>query len=594
MALWSKPPPAPVRTVRIRRGERMLREPFTVTASAVKKQPADGPSPSGTGGGTRTWQKEAWDYYDIVGELHYAASFVGNCLSRVRLTVGLPDEDGVVGSAFDEDGTPKHPDAAEALALLRELRSDTAGESQILRAMGLNTFVAGECFLLGAEEQVEGEGLRRSWEVLSIDELREKRDKGPNGTPRYERIEAPNEKAKEVPAESQVLRIWQPHPRYSYLADSAVRAVRDVLDEIVLLTREVRGQALSRLAAAGVFLVPSEVEYEDDDSASDDSDEGDPLTRDLIRTLATAVSDVGSAAAVVPFILRVPYDFCDRIRHIEFTRPRDIEAAEKRKETVQRFAQGVDLPVEIVTGHAQTTFSNAWQIDESTYKAHLEPKLQTLLDALTVCYLRPLLPGTPLVVSGDVSELVSHPDRSAAATQAYDRIELAGSAYRDALGFSDEDAPDDAEVAERLDRAKILKSGAAGAPPDAGATPGGVGPATSGATPPAAVAAAAEVAVLRAVERAGARLRSKTNGSSMRSLISGVPDIEVAATLGPERVRTLVGVEDDLFRGEFRMLRSWASQHVGQASADLLLSECERDARARMYAPRLHAGNGNG
>lgn len=579
MALWRKSPAPPTRTVRIHRGERMLTQSIaSVQASALVKQPADKPSPSGTGGQTRSWQKESWDYYDTVGELHYAATFVGNCLSRVRLTVALPDEDGVPGPAFDENGKSLHPDADLALAYLRELRSDVAGESQIMRALGLNIFVAGECFLVGTEEPIVG----RSWEVLSVDELREKREKRANGTTRYERVESPGAKAVDLPEECLVLRIWQSHPRWSYLADSAVRAVRDILEEIVLLTREVRGQAMSRLAAAGLLLVPSEIVYEDDEAASDESDEGDPFTRDLIRTLATAVTDLASAASVVPFVLRGPSDFLDKVRHIGFERPRDMVSLDKRKESIQRFAQGVDLPVEIVTGHAQTTFSNAWQIDESTYKAHLEPKLATLLDALTVSYLRPLLPGTPLIVSGDVSELVSHPDRSMAAVQSFDRFELSGASLRNELGFSDGDAPDDAEVAARVDRLVKIKAGSRGEPGIAALTP----PPTTG--NPAAVKAAAEVAVLRAVERAGARLRSKSNGTPWRTMLAGIPDIEVAATLGPDRVRSLAG-EDELFRGEFRMLRSWACAQMGERNADLLLSAVEREARSRLYSPRIGA-----
>jgi hypothetical protein len=240
----------------------------------------------------------------------------------------------------------------------------------------------------------------------------------------------------------------------------------------------------------------------------------------------------------------------------------------------------VDLPVEIVTGHAQTTFSNAWQIDESTYKAHLEPKLTTLLDALTVCYLRPLLPGTPLIVSGDVSELVSHPDRSVAAIQAFDRFEISGATLRDELGFADNDAPDDAELAARVARLIEIKAGAKGEPGALALTP----PSPTG--NPSTVKAAAEMAVLRAVKRAGARLRSKTNGTGLRDLLSGVPDIEVGATLGRDRVLSLCR-EDELFRGEFKMLRSWAACQVGAEHADLLLSACEREARARLYSPRI-------
>lgn len=566
------------------------------TASGQVRQPApDEPSPEGTAGAARSWQREVWDYYDTVGEFHYSATFVGNCLSRIRLTVALPDNDGVPGPAFDEEGLPLVPEAPDALALVRELRSDVAGESQLLRALGLNHFVAGEAYLLGTD--VEGGG--RQWEVLSVEELRPKRDRRPEG-PQYERLAGPNEQAKNVPAESVVFRVWQPHPRWSWLADSAPRALRDVLEEIVLLTRDIRAGAMSRLTSAGLLLIPTEIDYPDDEGASEDGDEGDPFTRDLIRTMSIAVSDKSTAAAVVPFVLRGPAEYLQHVKHLAFVPGGlrgDLDTAKRRTESVTRFARGVDLPVEIIMGHAQTTFSNAWQIDESTYKAHIEAKIQQLVDALTVGYLRPNLPDTRLVVHYDASELVAHPDRGNAAKDAYDRYELSGGALRDSLGFSDSDAPDDAEVAERVERAIALGSNGMMGDIDADepAPAPGAGPATTGddgsgngATPDA-LAAAAEVAVLRAVERAGARLRSKANGSSMRAILAGIPDIEVGATLGPQRVRELAS-EDDLFRNEFRALRSWTARRYSTNLADEVEAWANREARDRLYAPRLTSG----
>lgn len=593
---WRKPEPAPTRTVRVHRPNEYQRTVKALTSAALVKQPADEPSSEGTGGGTRNWQREAWDFYDLIGELHYAASFVGNCLSRIRLTVALPDEDGTPGPVFDEDGLPLHPDAVDALTVLRELESPIAGVSQVMRAMGLNSFLAGEFYLFGTEPV----GAARAWEVLSVDELRPRQLKGPGNKTLYERVEAPGAVAKDIPPDDVVVRVWQPHPRWSMLADSSVRAVRDVLEEIVLLTREVRGQAMSRLSAAGLLVVPAEIDYADDDAASEDTDEGDPFTRDLIRTMATAIADKATAAAVVPFVLRAAYDYCDRIRHIEFARPRDIESAEKRKETVSRLAQGVDLPVEVVLGHMSTTFSNAWQIDESLFKAHIEPKVQTLVDALTICYLRPLIPGTPLIVHYDPSELVSHPDRSGVARDAYDRIELAGSSYRDAIGFSDADAPDDDEIARRIEWARVLKTpdmNAPGAPQAVGAPggPGGGGGSQPAAGAPGqgptakgqpAIAAAAEVAILRAVQRAGARLRSRANGSDAGRLLRGVPDVEVGAILGPTRCATLA-TPADLFRGEFQALRTWASGEVGAEEAARLVAWAETEAVNRLWAPQV-------
>lgn len=588
MALFRKDPPPPpvVRPIRIHRlSPDYKRTLSSLQASAQVRQAGDADvptnGPDGTGGGTRKWQREVWDYYDQVGPLHYAGTYVGNCLSRIRLTVALPDKEGVPGPVFDEDGIPTHPQAEEALALVRELSSFTAGQSQTMRALGLNSFIAGECYLLGV-----GEGAARQWEVLSVDELRPKRDKRPNG-PRYERIDAPGANPVDVPADAVVFRIWTPHPRWSMLADAAGRALRDAFEEFVLLTREVRGQALSRLAGAGILIVPSEVDYPDDDNADENSEEGDSFTRDLIRTLSTAISDKATAAAVTPFVLRPGYDYADRIRHVAFVRPLDEKTIERRRETVMSIAQGVDLPVEVLTGHAQTTFSNAWAIDESLFKAHIEPKVQTLVDGLTVGYLRLALPGTELIVWYDPSALVIHPDRSVVATQAYDRRAISGSSYRGVLGFSESDAPDDAEKAERIGEALLLKGSGAYAPDPTGQVPG-VGPATSGQATGIA-AAAAEVSVLRAVDRAGARLRSKVNGSSLRGLLQNVPNGDVAATLGRDRVAGLVS-DDELFKGEFNALAAWAARACPEDAAQLV-AWAEGEARLRLYAPGARNGH---
>src|SRR4051812_32516635 len=57
-------------------------------------------------GVSRAWQQEAWARYDEVGEVRYAAGFVGACLSRCTLTIGMPDSKGNIGPVFDEDGEP--------------------------------------------------------------------------------------------------------------------------------------------------------------------------------------------------------------------------------------------------------------------------------------------------------------------------------------------------------------------------------------------------------------------------------------------------------------------------------------------------------
>lgn len=568
-------------------------------------------SPGKTGGGQR-WQEKVWAYYDEVGELHYTLSFIGACLSRCVLTVGIPDEKGIIGPVFDEDGTPltnedgsARPELAralEALELIRALKNDIGGQSELLRRMGLNLPGVGEFHLVGSryEGDTRDSGsipiTELQWEVLSTDEFRRK---GKN----YERKSGPGSQGQEVRAEDvHVVRIWKSHPRWSGQADSSIRAVLDILEELVLLTREVRGETLSRLSNAGILLVPEEIEWGNSDTDEDDED-ADPFTQDLIETFSTAIADKASAAQTVPFVVRAPGEQLnpDRFRHIDLSPKNAGNSAEKRKEAVQRFAQGIDLPVEIVTGHADTTFANAVVIDDALFKAHIEPVLDLIVDALTVGFLRPALadPENQLVVHYDSGELVARPNRAQDAKDLWDRNAISDATLRASAGFSENDAPSDEELEARTARAQKTTPGQAipgtpnGDPTNAEDGPGSNAPGSPVDQGDAnlvglQLSAATEATVERAIKRAGARLRGKANSYSgaIRDQLAQVPDAEVAITLGPTLVEK-INKGDDLFHGEFDTLWNLAARWTAdQNFADRLREACNEVANERLYQPR--------
>lgn len=601
MALFRRdpPPPLPVRKVR--------RSPYTqaLTASAKVLVPAQvGKKPEKLT--VEPWQAEAWNYYDLVGELWYAANFYGGCLSRVILTPGMRGRDGRVGEVWgdeNEDGVPEplHPWAGPASDLLEDLRSPVGGQAAILRAFGINLAVAGESYLLGQDDSDVPTAKR--WEVLSVEELTKGEGK------KYKRGDEEID-----PETSLVARIWRPHPRKSTKADSSVKALREILEELVILTRGVRATATSRLAGAGVYWVPEEIDYpgdEDDDSSEEaQGTKPDPFTTDLIKAMVTPISDKGSAAAVVPMVVRAPADYIEKIRFDDFTRSFDsYPSVALRKEAVERFAQGIDLPVEIVTGQGGANHWSAWQIDEQTFKAHIEPMLTLICDGLTGGYLHPGLLAmgakpeeiADLICHYDPSELVTHPNQAADATQAFDRVSIRGATYRRVLGFTEDDAPDPEEVEERLRIAVAMKGTGAAAPPGGTApSPGGSpsevepgAPSTGEASSQLAAltAAAAEVAIERAIERAGAKVRGRVNGRrEVRDAIGGVAAREVCAQLGPALTSEIVP-EGDLFVGEFtalgRSVNDWAREmgrKDGPEVSGRVVAVVERMARSRLYS----------
>lgn len=560
------------------------------------KRSSDGGN--GAGSQSRQWQQRAWQFYDELGECHYSGNFLGACLSRCFLTIGIRDREGHVGPVFDDEGNlvtdekgvaiPGIERAEEALEYIRALKNDVGGQSELMRAMGINGMIAGELHLVGLPRKGDDRDVATipitelNWEVLSTDEFRAQ---GKD----YERVAYPGASPLVIKGDAaHVIRIWRKHPRFSELPDSSMRANLDVLEELLLLTREVRGEAMSRLAKAGILLVPEEIQYGGDDDGDDQGDSGDPFTRDLINTMSTAIADKSSAAGVVPFVIRAPADLLDKIRLLEFT-PQSSDSATKRAEAVQRFAQGVELPVEIVTGHAGTTFANAVQIDDSLFKSHVEPVLEVICDALTAGYLRPALGGdTPLVVYFDSSELVTRPNRAADAKDTYDRMELSGKGLRESMGFSEASKPDEEEIARRIEIAKAMGKGNQQQPTSAGGLNQGNldGGNNLDGELTAAVQAAAEVSLHRALYRAGSRLRSKANATDRMSL-STVPNPEVASWFGADGVERLAGKPESLFVGEFDSLHTFIKQRTGDGRyADHVRDWCLEAAVQCLFRPR--------
>lgn len=99
--------------------------------------------------------------------------------------------------------------------------------------------------------------------------------------------------------------------------------------------------------------------------------------------------------------------------------------------------------------------------DEATLRVHLIPLLQLIASSLTVGWLRPSLESLPLtdaqkkeipnlVVHFDVSNLKIRQDISGDAQSLYDRLEIDADSLRLALGYSEDAAPDNKELAKQI------------------------------------------------------------------------------------------------------------------------------------------------
>jgi hypothetical protein len=379
-----------------------------------------------------SWQEEAWTFYDTVGELRYAVSYISNALSRVRLIAATP-------------GTPDNPQpqpigSGVAVDALAQLSGGVVGQAQMMAAFGVLLSVGGVAYLVG-EPTDTGE----TWNVYAPDVLRQQ-----GGGP-YQ-VQVDDARWRELAPDSLVAQIWRPHRRWPWQPDSAVRAAISVLTELDMLNKRIIADTVSRLAGAGILIVPTEAELPR--LRPEDPNE-DPFTEGLVEAMTVPIANRESAAAVVPLVVRVPAAYAAAFTHLKLATSFDERTIDLRDSAIKRLAVAMDLPAEAVLGVADVNHWSAWQIEESAIKIHADPMAELICEGITVGYLAPALAAagadpTSAVVWYDDSELWAQPDRSSTAVEWYDRGELSGDAGRRETGYNEQDKPTDDELRRQV------------------------------------------------------------------------------------------------------------------------------------------------
>ena len=411
------------------------------------------------------WQTEAWEYYDAIGEIKYAFNLVGSVVSRIRLYTAIVEDPAETPVAL-KDSDKVDPDlAAAAKRALDRLDSAFGGQAGLLKDAALNLLVTGECYLVQMPER-KGHQVAESWDIRSIDELK-LGDR--NQYLIIPRRDVQGTKTIVIPADAFVGRIWRSHPRYTDEPDSSLKGILDLCAELLLLNRTFRATARSRLNAGAMYLPDGlsvssspETDYQFEDEVDitnpTPEEEEDEFEEQLIDAMTTPISDESSAAAVVPLLIRGPAELGDKIKLFKFERSFDPALAERSDRVLERILQGLDVPKDVITGLANVKYSNALQIDESLYKAHIEPLMLLIVDALTIVYLRPYLISIgydpveveKLVIWYDPSAVSTRNDRAADADAGFDKMAISYGTWRHAHGFSDADAPSSTELALRM------------------------------------------------------------------------------------------------------------------------------------------------
>jgi hypothetical protein len=417
------------------------------------------------GSTAKSWQEDAWEMYDLVGEQRFLASTLAGRLSQARLYVGE------VGDNPTEQPDPTKN--ATVISVLDAVGGSAAARGQLVQRLGVNLFVAGDGWMVGIpkrlfprsllpgpfqhpselpelEEPIDPDTLDITdleWRMLSVSEVSSKA----GGEITLMLGEGEGEKIITNPDDIFLIRVWRPHPRRWWEADSPTRSSLPVLRELVGLTMHISAQVDSRLAGAGLLIVPQSAQRALNRAAGlADDDDSDQFTEALMEAMLKPIENRANASALVPLVVTVPDEVTDSFNFITFAKPLDTESRNLRDEAIRRLALGQDAPPELLLGTAGMNHWGAWLVQEDVVTTHLEPPLALICDSLTTQYLWPVLidqgmdeeEAQKYVIWYDVSDLVVRPNRSQDALTLHERGVISDTALRANTGFDESDMPE--------------------------------------------------------------------------------------------------------------------------------------------------------
>ncbi len=338
----------------------------------------------------RTWQQKSMDFAIEVGELGAVLNLQANTVSLCSFPVRKWSKEQASWLANDpaiddKDETDDDYDDRPS-NVMRAFVGPQGGMEDLVRRCAWNLYCTGEAHLCGTND--ENQDL--VWEFLSVDEVYV------DAEGKLMRKRANFTEAVPMDDESYTARIWRSSPRYSDLADSEVRRVLPILQEIVTLTQVVDAIAKSRIPA-NLIYIPDDLQVMGAtplDDSDPDVEDGEPdFVDELFEHMTAPLLDPTSASRVMPLAITGPRrEGGSGIEIIVLARDLDALSLQSlRQEALGRLAAGLDAPPEIVSGKSTANHWTAANIDAEFIVKHIQPIGQLIADFITNSYLRPML-----------------------------------------------------------------------------------------------------------------------------------------------------------------------------------------------------------
>ena len=391
-----------------------------------------------------------WNWYDNIGEVHYAISRSARIAGYAKLTCVRLDETGGVDSVVTDGPAAEH---------VANITSPYGGVRGLVDRFYTLMKIPGDSYLI---DVMDSDGDSEGYHFMSPDEMDlasfsrwrpgagrlrwitvphspDGRD-GTDGSSRFYR---------EVEAEDMLGRVWVSNRRYAELTDSALRALDVECEALDLLTKTIKAKLMSRFALAGLFFLPDSIANARTTKMQNRvaGQEVDNTVNYLIAAMTKNVRNWEDATAYMPILLKGPADAGEKIKHI--TMDREIFETDLllRQELINRILQGLDSNQDSTKGGEGQSHWGVWAASDEERRIAVQPDLEVMCWALTRLVLHRKLQEDGMApdeivkyaVSFDLSEAAVKSNQQEDARQLADRGIISDDTVRRLNGLGDND-----------------------------------------------------------------------------------------------------------------------------------------------------------
>lgn len=405
------------------------------------------------GGQRDTWQDEAWQLFDLVGELGCYIRWRARSCSRVKVVASEidPDTGQPTGGIADDNA-----EGRKVAAIVQSIAGGPLGQSELIARSVQILGVPGE-YWNAILQTDDGE----RWLAVSRKQIKPSQKNRDGIT-----IVLPEGGEHEFDASKGdgMFRVWNAHANMPTDADSPVRSNLSPLREIVRTTAKIENADKSRLGNNGLLIIPTEASLpsaqapvsagkpgSEDTTQPPQQSASRTLQRMIVDANEIGIRDPSAQASISPIVISAPAEHVDKIKHVTFGKDVAEVELKKRDAAVLRFARGIDMEPDQLLGLGDVNHWNGHLLSDQDVNMHVKPVMKTVLQAWYRNAVRPMLvkagidPGKYVLVV-DASDLTADPDKTDEAKDANAVGALTNSALLKHLGLPEDDGYDLASI----------------------------------------------------------------------------------------------------------------------------------------------------